>query len=53
LAPANSSLADPDDDHVPENARAPSLHHSLGVITERVQDAMNFIVAPSLAIRFD
>jgi hypothetical protein len=53
LAPADSSPAHRGDDHVPENPEAPSRRHTFGVVTERVQDAMDFIVAPSPPIRFD
>jgi len=53
LAPANSSHVDRDDDHVPEDPKAPSRHHAFGDVTDRVQVAMNFIVALSPTIRFD
>jgi hypothetical protein len=53
LATADSSLDDRDDDHVPEDPKASSRHHAFGVVTERVQDAMSFIVAPAPPIRLD
>ena len=36
LAPADSSPANRDEDHVPEDLEAPSRHHAFGVVTECV-----------------
>lgn len=52
LAPEDSS---PDDDPAPENPLAPvapAATLAFGVVTERVQEAMDFIIAPP-PIRFD
>ena len=53
LAPADSSPADRDDDRALEDLEPPSRHRAFIAITDRVQDAMDFIVALSLPIRVD
>ena len=49
FAPANSSLDDLDDALLPKNEEVvgvPTPHPAFGVVTERVKDAMDLIIAP-------